>query len=102
MPDNLFHIIEDAHVILLSKGVYKQSKVYRRGDRLFAGYGAGFIRLGGMMSDRGETSCPGVSYETLDLPFVASQGPGRVPLFPTPTNNETMRATLGLGKKAAA
>lgn len=64
--NDLFHIIEDAHVILLSKGVFRQAKVYWRGDRLYAGWGSGFIRIGG----RGETSCPSVSYETLDLPEI--------------------------------
>lgn len=64
MSDNLFHIIEDAHVIVRSKGVFRQAKVYRRGERLFAGYGAGFIRLGSGDS----TSAPGVAYEDLDMP----------------------------------
>ena len=40
-----FHVIEDAAAILVSKGVYRQAKVYRRGKELFAAYGAGFVRL---------------------------------------------------------
>lgn len=60
----LFHVIEDAQVILKSKGVFYQKRVYRRGDRLFAGWGTGFIRLGGGDA----TSTPNVSYESLDLP----------------------------------
>ena len=61
---DLFHIIEDAHCVTRSKGVYRQCKVYRRGNRLYAGYGSGFIRLGG----HGFTSHPDVVYEGLDLP----------------------------------
>ena len=60
----MFHIVEDAVVILRSKGVFYQKKVYRRGDRLFAGWGGGFIRLGGGDA----TSNPNVSYEELSMP----------------------------------
>ena len=79
---DLFHIIEDAQVVLRNKGVYHQKKVYRRGDRLFAAWGSGFIRLGGGDA----TSCPGVSYETLDLPAhiekLIKRGPLREPILP--------------------
>lgn len=52
-------------------------KVYRRGRRLYAGHGGGFIRLG--LHDA--TSCPKVSWESLDYPaettitFDKQQGP---------------------------
>jgi len=59
---NLFHIIDDAQVILRSKGVYYQKKVYRRDKRLYAAWGGGFIRLGGQEA----TSNPNVSWEALD------------------------------------
>ena len=59
---NLFHIIDDAQVILRSKGVYYQKKVYRRDRRLYAAWGSGFIRLGGQEA----TSNPNVSWEALD------------------------------------
>ena len=43
---DLFHVIDDATAILRGKsGVWRQAKVYRLGDHLFAGYGAGFVRL---------------------------------------------------------
>jgi hypothetical protein len=78
---NLFHIIPEAQAILLTKGVFKQAKVYRRGNRIYAQWGSGFIRLGG----RDATSCPGVSYESLDLPAdiaaIVSPGPTREPLL---------------------
>ena len=61
---DLFHIIDDAQIILKSKGVFYQKKLYRRGDRLYAGWGAGYIRIGGQSA----TSCPNVSWESMDLP----------------------------------
>lgn len=73
-----FHIIEDAYVVLKTKGVFHQKKVYRYGPRLFAAYGAGFIRLGGS----GATSAPNVSYENLDIPFVADKGQTGEPIIP--------------------
>ena len=79
----LFHIIEDAQVVLSSKGVFHQKKVYRRGDRLYAGWGSGFIRLGGGDA----TSNPNVSWEGIDLPeglnvrMDRMKGPVLVPAF---------------------
>lgn len=60
---DLFHVVDGAQVILLTKGVFYQKKVYRRGNRQFAGYGAGFVRLGGHKT----TSAPNVSWENIDL-----------------------------------
>lgn len=59
-----FHLIDDAAAILVSKGVFRQVKVYQRGGALFAGYGAGFIRL----YDKRGTSLPNVSLEALEVP----------------------------------
>lgn len=75
---DLFHIIEDAQVILRSKGTFFQKKVYRRGNRIYAAYGGGFIRLGG----RDATSNSNVSYESLDLPFETTKGATGEPLIP--------------------
>lgn len=58
-----FHIIDDATAILVSKGVYRQAKVYRRGKDLFAGHGSGFIRL-----FREGTSLPNVRLDAIDVP----------------------------------
>lgn len=41
----LFTIVDDAHVILRSKGVYRQAKIYERDGVLYAGWGSGFIGL---------------------------------------------------------
>lgn len=57
-----FHIIDDAVVILRSRGVYRQAKLYRRGNELYAGYGAGFVRL---LGGKG-TSAPNISWEEME------------------------------------
>ena len=61
---NRFHVIEDAAVVLRSKGVYRQAKVYRRAEGLYAGYAGGFIRL----MANGGTSRPEVSWDETDAP----------------------------------
>lgn len=78
---NLFHIIEDAQVILRSRGTFYQKKVYRRDNRIYAAWGTGFIRLGGGDA----TSNSHVSYEGLNLPFQPAYGSVREPLIPAPT-----------------
>lgn len=60
-----FHEIPDGMCILLSqKGVYRQSKLFRRGTELYAGYGGGFVRLYG----KGGTSTPHLRYIAIDAP----------------------------------
>lgn len=61
---NLFTIIEEAHVILRSKGVYKQAKVFHRGGEMFAQHGSGFISL----RFAGATSLPSVTYLDIEVP----------------------------------
>lgn len=61
---NLFHIIDGAQVILRSGGVFHQKKVFYRGERLYAQWGAGFVRL----DANDGTSAPKVSWEDLDIP----------------------------------
>lgn len=41
----LFTEIPDAQVVLRSKGVYRQVKLFARGDQVFAAWGSGYIRL---------------------------------------------------------
>ncbi|MGE0211809.1 MAG: hypothetical protein AB7S41_08960 [Parvibaculaceae bacterium] len=60
---SLFHLIPDAHAILSSKGVYRQCKVFRRGNELYAGYGAGFVRL-----YQHGTSAPSLNFDEIVLP----------------------------------
>ena len=59
-----FHLIDEAAAILVSKGVFRQAKVYRRGSALYAGYGTGFIRL-----YRDGTSAPNVRCEAVETPL---------------------------------
>lgn len=40
-----FHIVEDGAVIILASHVYRQAKLYVRDGKLYAGYGAGFVKL---------------------------------------------------------
>lgn len=57
----LFHVVDDAAVILRAKGVYRQAKVYQREGKLFAAWGSGFIGL-----RRHGTTLPHVSVEDYD------------------------------------
>lgn len=58
-----FHEMQDGAAIIASKGVYKQVKLFTRGDELYAQYGGGFIRL----YEKG-TSLPNVRLEAYDVP----------------------------------
>lgn len=42
----LFHLIDDGAAILRIRGrVYRQAKIYRRGEQIFAACAGGFVRL---------------------------------------------------------
>lgn len=70
-----FHIIDDAAAVLRSKGVYRQAKVYRRGNDVYAGWGNGFIRL-----LRGSaTTHPNVSWDGIEADGVIWSGPSDQP-----------------------
>lgn len=63
-PMDRFHEIPDAAAILCNKnGVYRQTKVFRKGNEPYAGYGTGFVRL----YHDGGTSIPNMRYVGLDL-----------------------------------
>jgi hypothetical protein len=66
---DLFTVVEDAHVILVSNGVLRQAKVYRRGNRLYAGHGSGFIGL----RQGGATTVPNIRWEDTDANFKAGK-----------------------------
>lgn len=59
---NLFHVVDDGFAILRSRGVYRQAKLYRRGNNLYAGFGAGFVKL----HVHGGTTAPNVSWIDVD------------------------------------
>lgn len=71
-PSITFTIVEDAVVILLCKGLFKQSEIYTRRNYIYAKHGSGFIRL--QKAEKG-TSVPGITYEDLYLPFEATYDP---------------------------
>lgn len=58
-----FHVVEDAAVILRSRGVYKQAKVYLRGSAVYAGAAGGFVRL----YRDGGTGVPSLSWDDIDM-----------------------------------
>lgn len=68
-----FTIIEDEAALLHGGGVYRQAKLYRRGDELFAGHGSGFI---GLRPD-GATSVPHVRWQEISIPY-RKDGIGRL------------------------
>lgn len=68
----LFHIIEDAKVIVRQNGIFKQLKVYRRSDEVFAGVGAGFVKL----LQRGGTTVPSITWLDIDAKDVVICEPG--------------------------
>lgn len=57
-----FHIIEDSCVILRSRGVFRQSALYRRGNQLYGSIGGGLVEL----AARGGTSAPNVTWVDMD------------------------------------
>lgn len=61
---DLFHEIPDSMVILTSKGIAYQRKLYRRGNRLYAGHGSGFIRIHALNG----TSVPAIRWDDMALP----------------------------------
>lgn len=74
---NLFAPIDDGAVILRAKrGVYRQSKVYRRGRDVFATFGAGFVRL----MARSSTTNPDVTWLEIEAPGVEISKSGH-PIF---------------------
>lgn len=73
----MFHIIEDAAVILRSKGLFQQAKLYRRGNAIYAAWGKGFIRL---HSGSG-TTIPGVSWDEIISNNIAWRDLTRAPAW---------------------
>lgn len=80
---DLFHVIDDAVVILRKKGLYRQAKVFRRGEQVFAQAGSAFIRL----SAYGGTSDPSTSWIELEAAGV-EQRAGQAPIWTTAANED--------------
>lgn len=86
-----FHVIEEGAVILRVKGgLYRQAKVYRRGQRVFAQFGAGFIRL---MAGSGTTRTD-VTWDGIEADGVTVDNRG-CPSFPAGEPDPVLRAVGG-------
>lgn len=59
-----FSEIPDAHAIIYANGVYRQVKLAARAGRLYARYGAGYVRL----MQGGGSSHPKVRWNEIDTP----------------------------------
>ncbi len=83
-----FHQIPDCQCILKSKGVFRQSRVYRRYDKIYAEWGKGFVRL----LSNGGTTMPSVLWDDIEeSPHVkfAALGPVYVePMLPPPRTED--------------
>ena len=73
----LFHIIDGGTAILFSRGVYRQAKVFRRGEHIFAQHGGGFIRL----LQKGGTSVPSVAWKDLEGDGIGFTGVSTSPFW---------------------
>lgn len=69
----LFHVIDDAQVIIRSHGVWRQVPMYHRGDSIYAGVGSGYVRLEAC----GKTSAPNVSWDDMDEPPGVEREPAK-------------------------
>lgn len=59
---DLFHEIPDAQCIVRCKGgVYKQAKLYRRGEHTYVGARGGFVRICAKFGDTWPTSAPDIT-----------------------------------------
>lgn len=70
----LFHEIAEGVAVLRTKGVYKQAKIYRRGNDVFAAQGSGFVRL----LSHGGTTVPSTTWLEVEGPGVSTPA-GRGP-----------------------
>lgn len=62
----LFHVIDDGVAIIRSGQIWKQTKLYKRGDTLFVPHGGGYIRVTNKFGDTWGTSVPTVKAIALE------------------------------------
>lgn len=74
----LFHIIDNAVVVLRSRGVFRQVQVYRRNAQLYAKWSNGFI---GLRAGNG-TTLPHVSWDYIEGVQFVSPNIGMLQLHP--------------------
>ena len=64
---DLFHEIEGAVAILrLPKGVFKQVKMFHRGQDVYVAAAGGYVRVGPWLGNRWGTTHPSVFVEDID------------------------------------
>lgn len=81
----LFHKIDGASIILLSKGVYRQVDAYQRNGELFARWGNGFIPVRYSGFGGQGTSLPHVNVVHIEGPFTfPAKGYGTVKISEQP------------------
>lgn len=80
---DLFTVVEEGIAILrCPKGVFKQTKVYRRGNRVFVPHGGGFLRVCVEFNGRHTTSHPDILVDAIEAPGLVA------------TSEPTIRSTL--------
>lgn len=63
----IFTVIEDAYAIVrFPKGVFKQTKIYSRKERLYVPHAGGFIRILGRFGEAWPTSHPDIKVIEMD------------------------------------
>lgn len=74
----LFNQIDDAEAIVrLPKGVFRQVKMYNRGDRVFVAHNGGFIRITSKFGSEWGTSHPDIKVIDFDCAGVNQDGEPR-------------------------
>jgi hypothetical protein len=72
---DLFTVVEEGIAILrMPKGVFKQTKVYRRGNRCFVPHAGGFIRVCTAFDGRFSTSHPDIKVDAIEAPGLETKG----------------------------
>ena len=61
----MFTVIPDAAAVMVSKGIYKQAKIYDYRGKLYASHGSGFI----LLKTAGTTSLPNIRWEEIEVPW---------------------------------
>lgn len=71
----MFTVIEDAWAVLISRGVYRQVKVYERKGAVFVAHGSGYIAT----YSNGRTGLPNIRWDELHVDFkIETDSIGRV------------------------
>lgn len=64
-----FHVIQDAAAIVVTKSVFKQVPVYRRGRAIYIGARGGYVRI----SKGGLTDVADIRWDGLEIPGLSEK-----------------------------